>query len=93
MPVCPLCNKPIPVTRGQLPDIAVGAHIDSDCQSDPAKSRRKVFTNKCSMKGCKQKEIVRVVCNECKLNYCLKHRHPTDHKCEGQATVMRRNAE
>lgn len=27
VPVCPLCNKPIPVNKGQLPDIVVGAHI------------------------------------------------------------------
>lgn len=42
VPECPLCNKPIPVRRGEPPDIAVGAHIDNDCQSDPAKSKRKV---------------------------------------------------
>jgi hypothetical protein len=42
VPVCPLCNTPIPVKRGEQPDIAVGAHIDSDCMSDPAKNRRKV---------------------------------------------------
>jgi hypothetical protein len=42
VPVCPLCNTPIPVKRGEQPDITVGAHIDSDCMSDPAKNRRKV---------------------------------------------------
>lgn len=43
VPVCPLCNVPIPIKRGEPPDIAVGAHIDRDCQSDPARDRRKVF--------------------------------------------------
>lgn len=42
VPVCPLCNKPVPVPRGQLADIKVGEHIDRDCQSDPAKNKRKV---------------------------------------------------
>ncbi len=42
MPVCPLCNIPIPVKRGEPPDIKVGQHIDTDCQSDPAKEKRKV---------------------------------------------------
>lgn len=42
VPVCPLCNTPIPTKRGEQPDIAVGAHIDSDCMSSPAKDRRKV---------------------------------------------------
>ncbi|XP_023719218.1 cyclic AMP-responsive element-binding protein 3-like protein 2 isoform X2 [Cryptotermes secundus] len=92
VPVCPLCNTPIPVKRGVQPDIAVGAHIDSDCMSDPAKNRRKVFTNKCSGKNCHVKEIVPVMCSECKLNFCLKHRHPADHQCEGAAGTARMRA-
>ena len=42
VPVCPLCNTPIPVKKGELPDVRVGEHIDNDCQSDPAKEKRKV---------------------------------------------------
>lgn len=45
VPVCPLCNQPVPWKRGEAPDIAVGDHIDRDCQSDPAKQKRKVVTN------------------------------------------------
>nr|XP_006001775.1 PREDICTED: AN1-type zinc finger protein 2A isoform X2 [Latimeria chalumnae] len=36
VPVCPLCNTPIPVKRGEMPDIKVGEHIDRECKSDPA---------------------------------------------------------
>lgn len=25
-----------------------------------------------------------MICTECSLNYCLKHRHPVDHSCEGK---------
>jgi len=32
----------IPLKNGELADVKVGAHIDSECQSDPAKERRKV---------------------------------------------------
>ena len=42
VPVCPLCNKPIPLQPGQVADVEVSRHIDTDCQSDPAKERRKV---------------------------------------------------
>ncbi|CAH0563658.1 unnamed protein product [Brassicogethes aeneus] len=87
VPVCPLCNIPCPVGRGQQPDVVVGAHIDNDCQADPAKSRRKVFTNRCSFKKCKNKEVIPVICSECKLNFCLKHRHAVDHSCEGKNAV------
>ncbi|KAM4598556.1 AN1-type zinc finger protein 2A [Polymixia lowei] len=82
VPVCPLCNIPIPVKRGEMPDIKVGEHIDRDCKSDPAQRKRKIFTNRCSKGGCKQKEMIRVTCDQCHLNYCLKHRHPLDHDCK-----------
>ncbi|XP_061184696.1 AN1-type zinc finger protein 2A-like isoform X1 [Saccostrea echinata] len=83
VPVCPLCNTPIPVKKGEMPDVVVGQHIDRDCQSDPARKRRKVYTNKCSYKGCKQKELVPVLCEKCQQNFCLKHRFESDHNCKG----------
>ncbi|XP_051570035.1 AN1-type zinc finger protein 2B-like isoform X3 [Myxocyprinus asiaticus] len=101
VPVCPLCNTPIPIKRGEMPDIKVGEHIDRDCKSDPAQRKRKIFTNKCSKGGCKQKEMIRVTCDQCHLNYCLKHRHPLDHDCKtdskpvsksGHAALMRAQA-
>ncbi|KAK7605361.1 hypothetical protein V9T40_007219 [Parthenolecanium corni] len=84
VPVCPLCNKPVPVTRGVSPDVVVGSHIDNDCKSDRAtQDRNKVFNNKCSLKGCKVKEIVPVICADCRMNFCFKHRHVADHHCGG----------
>jgi len=109
VPVCPLCNTPIPIKRGDPPDIAVGRHIDNNCQSDTAKNRRKVsvlstcshsvpvhrnsfpltksvfqvFANRCSSKGCKAKELMPITCSQCQQNFCLRHRHPTDHQCSG----------
>ncbi|GFR87670.1 AN1-type zinc finger protein 2B [Elysia marginata] len=83
IPVCPLCNRPCPLLKGELPDVVVGRHIESDCQSDPAKERRKVYTNKCSQKGCKKKELIPVKCETCHQNFCLRHRHERDHECKG----------
>ncbi|GIY20816.1 AN1-type zinc finger protein 2B [Caerostris extrusa] len=87
VPVCPLCNNPVPSKRGEQPDIAVSQHIDRDCQADPAIAKRKIYTNKCGVKGCKQKEVIRITCDICHKDYCLKHRHPTDHKCEEQKPI------
>ncbi|CAG2169303.1 unnamed protein product [Oppiella nova] len=88
VPVCPLCDKPVPIKRGELPDIRVGQHIDLDCESDPAlKKRNQIYRNKCWVKGCKQKELVPLLCNDCHHNYCLKHRHPADHTCEPTRTA------
>ncbi|KFR04470.1 AN1-type zinc finger protein 2B, partial [Opisthocomus hoazin] len=42
-----------------------------------------IFTNKCQKPGCKQKEMMKVICDQCHKNYCLKHRHPLDHNCSG----------
>lgn len=90
VPVCPLCSAPVPTPRGTLPDIAVGAHIDRDCQSKP---REKVFTNKCHKARCKKKELMPLFCSECRLNFCLAHRHPQDHACEGPRAVNQRRLE
>ncbi|XP_056391836.1 AN1-type zinc finger protein 2B isoform X1 [Hyla sarda] len=90
VPVCPLCNIPIPVKRGQTPDIVVGEHIDRDCKSDPAQQKRKIFTNKCGKSGCRQKELMKVICEDCHGNFCLKHRHPLDHECKGKTAPISR---
>ncbi|XP_066598155.1 AN1-type zinc finger protein 2A-like [Prorops nasuta] len=90
VPVCPLCNAPIPSKRGDPPDLAVGLHMDNDCQSDFGKDRRRIFLNKCSSKRCKVKEIVKVLCSDCGETFCLKHRHPTDHDCIGKEEATRR---
>lgn len=82
VPVCPLCGKLVPVPKGQLPDVVVGNHIDADCKSDPAlASRGKIYTNRCSQKGCKKRELVPMVCKDCDQNFCIKHRFPADHDC------------
>ncbi|KAL0273320.1 UNVERIFIED_CONTAM: hypothetical protein PYX00_006015 [Menopon gallinae] len=84
VPICPLCGSPVPTPRNQPPDIAVSEHIDRDCQSDPAKAKRKVKANKCALPGCRVKELVPVICSECRQNFCLRHRFPDDHKCVGK---------
>lgn len=47
-----------------------------------------IFTNKCLKPGCKQKEMMKVICDQCHKNYCLKHRHPLDHDCSGAARPL-----
>ncbi|XP_043360704.1 AN1-type zinc finger protein 2B isoform X3 [Dermochelys coriacea] len=90
VPVCPLCNIPIPVRKGEMPDAVVGEHIDRDCKSDPAQRKRKIFTNKCLKPGCKQREMMKVICDQCHGNFCLKHRHPLDHDCNGVGRPLSR---
>ncbi|NWX95612.1 ZFN2B protein, partial [Nothoprocta ornata] len=82
VPVCPLCNTPIPVRKGEIPDAVVGAHMDKNCKYNPAQ-KQKIFTNRCLKPGCKRKELMKVVCEQCSGNFCIKHRHPLDHDCKG----------
>lgn len=83
VPVCPLCGEPVPTPRGVPPDQTVGQHIDQFCKLDT----KKIFTNKCTYKNCKKKELVPVMCTLCKKNFCLRHRHSTDHECKGSVGV------
>jgi len=89
VPVCPLCSAPVPYDRGTLPDLAVSAHIDQDCKQ---KAKEKVYSNRCNKAKCKKKELIKIVCDACKLTFCLTHRHPNDHSCEGAAAAARQAA-
>ncbi|MPC59539.1 AN1-type zinc finger protein 2B [Portunus trituberculatus] len=46
-----------------------------------------IYTNKCSADGCKTKEMIPVLCESCRQNYCLRHRHPSDHDCKGPTSA------
>ncbi|XP_057592483.1 AN1-type zinc finger protein 1 isoform X3 [Hippopotamus amphibius kiboko] len=36
----------------------------------------------CSFKDCAEREFMPVVCPYCEKNFCLRHRHQSDHECE-----------
>lgn len=80
VPVCPLCNNPVPIRKGEIPDAVVGEHMDRDCKYRPGK-REKIFTYRCSKAGCKKKEMLQVACDQCRGSFCIQHRHPLDHGC------------
>lgn len=81
-PVCPLCNRAVPIKAGESADFKVSEHIDKNCASE---EREQVFKNRCSRPGCKKRELMPLTCESCRLNHCLTHRHPTDHQCQGPA--------
>ncbi|CAJ0929585.1 unnamed protein product, partial [Mesorhabditis belari] len=85
VPVCPLCNQPVPVGKGANIDQIVNQHIDMNC---PTKQKKRIFKNQCSKVGCKKRELVPFTCNRCSKNFCVSHRHESDHDCEknGPAT-------
>lgn len=68
VPVCPLCEKPISVQPGEDIDRIIDLHITSGCKDE---RKEKIFTNKCSFKSCKHRELIAISCKQCKQNYCL----------------------
>lgn len=89
VPICPLCNQPVPLSKGDLPDVRVNQHIENDCQDNRALKNR-IYKNKCSLPRCKQKEMIPITCDQCRKNYCLRHRHPLDHECSGRTVADKR---
>jgi hypothetical protein len=41
VPVCPLCNQPVPVNRGEDPNIRVDMHMQNECKSEKSKNVRR----------------------------------------------------
>uniref|UniRef100_A0A5S6Q270 AN1-type domain-containing protein n=1 Tax=Trichuris muris TaxID=70415 RepID=A0A5S6Q270_TRIMR len=92
VPVCPLCNQPVSCGRDLLPDVAVSAHIDRGCKPDSTLTSKPIYSHKCSLTGCGRKEIVPIMCSSCSKSFCLKHRHPQDHRCsQAQSHPVRNN--
>lgn len=88
MPVCPLCLEPVPTPKDMSPDVTVGRHIDQFCKSES----RKIYTNRCTMQGCRKKELMPILCSQCRRNFCLRHRHTTDHNCDPQNAIRDQRA-
>lgn len=83
VPICPVCFLPVPSEAGRE-DEAVSQHLDKFC-----KTQTKIYTNNCSFKNCKKKELVRITCSKCKMDFCLKHRYENAHKCLGLSNHQR----
>ncbi|GAA5797948.1 hypothetical protein HPULCUR_003346 [Helicostylum pulchrum] len=79
VPVCPICEKPVPVKRGHDPNIRMNQHIQSNCSDLEPKN-----DNTCRKKGCTTKMLVPMHCTQCGLSFCVKHRLEVDHQCQGK---------
>uniref|UniRef100_A0A0N4ZMU8 AN1-type domain-containing protein n=1 Tax=Parastrongyloides trichosuri TaxID=131310 RepID=A0A0N4ZMU8_PARTI len=80
VPICPLCNKPVPVGKNEDINNIMNNHIENGCKE----IRKKIYTNACNANRCKKKELVPIKCVKCNLNYCISHRFPNDHDCDNK---------
>ncbi|KAF9193330.1 zinc finger, AN1-type domain [Haplosporangium sp. Z 767] len=87
VPICPLCDKPVPVKKGEDPNLRMEQHISAGCPEPATTISKPIYTNSCNVKGCKNRSAIPIVCQNCKLNYCLKHRLESDHACATRRTT------
>lgn len=86
---CPVCNRVVPVpreidsTKRLDPNGIVMEHIERGCPNPGLSTVPPKKVHKCSF--CPSKELMLVQCRDCFKPFCLKHRHPEDHKCKSSS--------
>ncbi|KAI9224574.1 hypothetical protein BC828DRAFT_373024 [Blastocladiella britannica] len=81
VPMCPLCNAPVPVLPGEDPNARVDAHIAAGCTRPPSAASSAPALSRCGVKGCGARSVVPITCKACGNTYCIKHRLERDHAC------------
>jgi len=79
IPQCPICSQIVHIKEGEDPNRKVDEHIAQGCPKE-LDNNQKYF--RCSFARCKGTEVVPMICDKCKLNFCVPHRLPQDHECE-----------
>jgi hypothetical protein len=88
--VCLKCKRTVVFQGGEKEmHTALLAHL-----SNPKHCRPKSKKKRCAHKGCRTKLLnyTAMRCDECGLEYCLAHRHPSDHVCTQASASCRREA-
>jgi len=78
IPTCPVCNQIIYIKTSQDVNIEVNKHINAGCPKVTQPEMRKFS---CTVSGCKSKELQRIVCPQCKKEFCSTHKYVTAHDC------------
>eukprot|EP01134_Creolimax_fragrantissima_P007722 CFRG7722T1 len=63
VPVCPVCKSPVPIKRGEDPNIRMTIHIDEGCKAE-LQTTKKAYTNSCYAKNCKKREAIPIIGQE-----------------------------
>eukprot|EP00455_Lapot_gusevi_P051422 TRINITY_DN765_c0_g1_i2.p1 TRINITY_DN765_c0_g1~~TRINITY_DN765_c0_g1_i2.p1 ORF type:complete len:196 (-),score=2.44 TRINITY_DN765_c0_g1_i2:206-793(-) len=79
---CPQCQRILPVQSSSsvlAADEVIARHMQEGCQP-----LQRIKNSCCSLPKCKSRSLVPFTCADCHNNFCLKHRHASDHKCQQQ---------
>lgn len=92
--ICPICAKAIKLVGGEDADAAFDKH-SREGQCDPSNYARVKQKKKCPVPNCKEKltSTNTYTCKGCKVEVCMKHRFPADHKCQGKKGELNQEKE
>eukprot|EP00698_Gefionella_okellyi_P014684 TRINITY_DN4078_c0_g1_i2.p1 TRINITY_DN4078_c0_g1~~TRINITY_DN4078_c0_g1_i2.p1 ORF type:complete len:319 (+),score=47.92 TRINITY_DN4078_c0_g1_i2:78-1034(+) len=80
VPVCQLCQQPLPLRKGEDRNGRVDRHIQAGCPQEASTFHS--FTQfACDVPGCKESSLQQIKCVDCKKQLCLRHRHAPAHEC------------
>eukprot|EP00752_Nemacystus_decipiens_P016310 g14586.t1 len=85
---CSKCSKVLRRPPGVEHSLLLQRHLASGCVDGVRKARPNKI--RCSAQGCRGSEFVKMECKSCRRNFCFKHRHEEDHKCEATVGASRR---
>ncbi|KAK3818685.1 MAG: hypothetical protein J3Q66DRAFT_338257 [Benniella sp.] len=85
VPTCPLCDRPVPIQKGEDPNIRMNQHINAGCPQPPTSVSKPINTNACNAKKCKNRFMTPIICSSCHKNFCLSHRLESQHECTGKS--------
>lgn len=93
---CPICLKMIRIVPDEDINITWASHSSKDCdpsRRDRERKKRLVKRkDRCKLIGCKAKlnAVTRMHCQVCNLDFCVKHRLPSNHEC-GTRKMKKKN--
>eukprot|EP00658_Telonema_sp_P-2_P011391 TRINITY_DN14335_c0_g1_i1.p1 TRINITY_DN14335_c0_g1~~TRINITY_DN14335_c0_g1_i1.p1 ORF type:complete len:217 (+),score=45.59 TRINITY_DN14335_c0_g1_i1:52-702(+) len=93
LPRCPVCQEFI-LLSGSSEDAAMVQHLDSGCTQHVKKTVEKARreSSRCNFgrgkKRCKDRSLIKLVCDLCEKKFCVKHRNKTVHDCGGPPSSL-----
>ncbi|XP_062504771.1 AN1-type zinc finger protein 2A-like [Corticium candelabrum] len=78
VPICPLCNQLVIKNKHEDVNDQMERHIISGCKDLLV---RKKPVHRCAERRCKAIQPIPFVCTKCGKQYCVRHRHYSDHSC------------
>ena len=79
---CPICLKVIRIVPDEDINMTWARHASKDCDPRRREKQRKAKKkNRCRMCKAKLNAVNKMHCERCGLDFCVKHRLPSNHRC------------